>query len=259
VNERLSPAILQDVANDLGIAPLILERDWVLTEIIFQLALQLGPDLILKGGQALRHVYGSARFSKDADYVAMRRLEFDELRASLHIRYPTLHLPTEPAGRTRFGIKVDRIGYVGPMRIPGTVELEISFREQAQLPPQVLPFLSPFRDPFPVTVLHLHEIVAEKMRALYQRGNPRDLYDLWFILIKLAARIDPATVAGLIPIKFRLVSGGWRKQQLYDNIEANSGTWDDAFRLLVVDPPAFEETLVAVQRALRPVVSKVSG
>ena len=51
VTERpTAPAILQDLADDIGVAPLVLERDWVLTEIIYQLAHQLGPDLILKGG-----------------------------------------------------------------------------------------------------------------------------------------------------------------------------------------------------------------
>lgn len=36
VSEPLSPTTLQDLADDLGIDPLVLERDWVLTEIIFQ-------------------------------------------------------------------------------------------------------------------------------------------------------------------------------------------------------------------------------
>ena len=145
------------------------------------------------------------------------------------------------------------ISYTGPLRIPGTVEVEVSFREQAHLPPRSRQFLSPFRDPFPVTVLDLHEMVAEKIRALYQRGNPRDLYDLWFVLAKRAIPLDPATVAAMIPTKFRLVSGGWRRQHLYDAIEAQRRAWDDAFRSLVLDPPAFEEALVAVQHGLRPI------
>jgi predicted nucleotidyltransferase component of viral defense system len=259
VNSRFSPALLQDLAEDLGVPPVILERDWVLTEIVFHLGEQLGSDLILKGGQALRHVFGSDRFSKDVDYVAQRRLEFDELRASLQIRYPSLRLPTASAGRTRFGLKLEGISYSGPLRIPGSVEVEVSFREQAELPPQILPYLSPFRDPFPVHVLDLHEIVSEKIRALFQRGNPRDLYDLWFIFVKVILAVDAATVARLIPIKFRLVSGGWRKHQLYENIEANRSTWESAFRSLITDPPGYEEALVAVQRALRPIITRVRG
>ncbi len=80
-----NPAALQEMAEELDIEPLVLERDWVLTEIIHHLAQQpVGQDLVLKGGQALRHVYGSERFSKDVDYVARRRVEFAELRDLAH-------------------------------------------------------------------------------------------------------------------------------------------------------------------------------
>lgn len=44
------------------------------------LARASGSDLVLKGGQALRHVYGSARFSKDVDYAARRRFDYSDLR-----------------------------------------------------------------------------------------------------------------------------------------------------------------------------------
>lgn len=57
MTQPINPATLQEMAEDLGIDPLALERDWVLTEIIHHLAQQpLGQELVLKGGQALRHV-----------------------------------------------------------------------------------------------------------------------------------------------------------------------------------------------------------
>ena len=45
---------------------------------------------------------------------------------------------------------------------------------------------------------------------MYQRGNPRDLYDLWFISTGLAAGVDTDAVAQRIPGTFRttLVRGG---------------------------------------------------
>ena len=97
MTQPINPATLQEMAEDLGVDPLALERDWVLTEIIYHLAQQpLGRDLVLKGGQALRHVYGSERFSKDVDYVARRRVDFADLRALLSMRYPRLRPLTSP-------------------------------------------------------------------------------------------------------------------------------------------------------------------
>lgn len=257
---KINPAALQEVAADLGIDPLVLERDWVLTEIIYHLAQQsVGQDLVLKGGQALRHVYGSERFSKDADYVARRRIEFEELRELLDIRYPALQPPASPAGRTKFGLKIDPIHYTGPLKVRGTVEVEVSFREEVQRETQTMRFVSPFREPFTVAVMDLHEMVSEKIRALYQRGNPRDLYDLWFIFSKVYASIDDDTVAQLVPLKFQLVSKGWKRQELYTNIRANEAAWNDALTALVADPPEFDDALSVVERALRPIINKIKG
>lgn len=178
MTRAVNPAILQETAEAMGVDLLFLERDWVLTEIIFHLAQRPEYRLVLKGGRALRHIYGSSRLSKDVDYASSQRLDFDVLRQYLSIRYPRLRLPTQPAGPTKYGLTVRPIAYIGPLNVPGTVEVEISYRENVALDPRPLLYHSPFRDPFPVTVMDLHEMVAEKVRALYQRGNPRDLYDL---------------------------------------------------------------------------------
>lgn len=112
---RINPATLQEMAEEIGVDPLVLERDWVLTEIVYHLARQpVGQDLVLKGGQALRHVYGSGRFSKDVDDVARRRVDFAELRDLLTIRYPTLKPPVVPPLSTTFGLKIDPISYTAP-------------------------------------------------------------------------------------------------------------------------------------------------
>jgi len=260
MSRRVNPATLQEMAEEVGVEPLVLERDWVLTEIIYHLAQQtVGQDLVLKGGQALRHVYGSGRFSKDVDYVARRRVEFAELRDLLTIRYPTLRPPTTPPTSTKFGLKIDPITYTGPLRAPGTVEVEVSFHEDVQLPVRHMEYISPFREPFPVAVMDLHEMVAEKVRAMVQRGNPRDLYDLWFIFSQIDAQIVGETVARLIPLKFAppLVSRGWKKHALYTNIKTKEAEWDTALRALVVDPPPFDDAMDVVEKALRPIVNKV--
>src|SRR5690242_7547857 len=97
----VNAALLRELAQQYGVDPVYLEKDFVLTEIIYAYA--TGPyrdQLILKGGQALRHIHGSPRLSKDVDYVATRRIEFTALMDVLDIRYPRLQLPDEPAGRT---------------------------------------------------------------------------------------------------------------------------------------------------------------
>jgi len=44
---RMNPATLQELAENAGVDPLVLERDWVLTEIIYHLTRQpVGQDLV---------------------------------------------------------------------------------------------------------------------------------------------------------------------------------------------------------------------
>lgn len=260
MTQPLNPATLQELAEEIGVDPLVLERDWVLTEIVYHLVQQpVGQDLVLKGGQALRHVYGSDRFSKDVDYVARRRVDFADLRDLLTIRYPRLRPPVTPPQSTRFGLKIDPIAYSGPLRVPGSVEVEVSFREDIQRPDRTMDYISPFREPFPVAVMDLHEMIAEKVRAMVQRGNPRDLYDLWFIFSRVGSPISAEIVAQLIPLKFTppLVSKGWRPQDLYTRIRTMEHEWTSALTVLVAEPPTFDEALDVVETALRPIVHKV--
>lgn len=56
---------------------------------------------------------------------------------------------------------------------------------------------------FPVPVMQLDEIVAEKLRALAQRDRPTDLSDLAMVLGRDS--IDERRVRRLVALKFELV------------------------------------------------------
>ncbi|MBI3971546.1 MAG: nucleotidyl transferase AbiEii/AbiGii toxin family protein [Chloroflexi bacterium] len=250
----VNAALLRDLAEQHGVDAVYLEKDFVLTEIIHAYAAgPYGDALVLKGGQALRHIYGSPRFSKDVDYIARRRIEFADLMDALNIRYPRLQLPVEPAGRTSSGLHIEPVEYRGPLGQLDNVEIEVSFRRDLALEPQRVTYRSLLREPFDVLVMDLNEMVAEKLRAMYQRGNPRDLYDLWFIFTRLAGSVDAGTVARLVPGKFRppLVRGGWDRSRLFARMDEERHTWDDALDALAPDHPTFGEARATVERATR--------
>src|SRR5207248_1706136 len=202
--EGVNRFTLQALADELGIQVAYVEKDFVLTQVVYHYAhSDLADEFILKGGQALRHIYRSPRLSKDVDFVAKRRIEFDDLPTLMDIRYPRLHMPERPVGRTRRGFKLDPIEYRSISTGGGqdNIAIEISFRDDLVLPADVKSFDGHFIEPFPVQVMNVNEMVAEKCRALYQRGNPRDLYDLWYLFGAAGpvAEIDPAQVTELIP------------------------------------------------------------
>jgi predicted nucleotidyltransferase component of viral defense system len=253
LNHRVNYQFLVELAEEIGIEPVYLEKDFVLTEIIRAYAQGIHRDvLVLKGGQALRHIYGSPRLSKDVDFVAKHRIEFDTLRDSLKIRYPKIDFPDAPTGRTSRGYLIRPISYRGPIGIRDSVEMEISFRGDLVLGPDNAVYESPFCEPFSVLVMKIEEMICEKMRALYQRGNPRDLYDLWFVFTHANIVVETEPIVNMIEHKFRppFVAGGWDRSRLYDLISQHEGDWEHTLRAQTPDFPGFDDALSVVQKAL---------
>jgi predicted nucleotidyltransferase component of viral defense system len=166
--------------------------------------------ICFKGGNSLRKIFAirPARFSRDLDFVDMsyiqsaqasvspediyaRVLEHLDKRTYHDIQWlinsvsnedlfdaNTLHMdvyffiydhkPTEDWHKNKHNI----------------LGLECSFRRPILLPPQLMPLRveSWFKhlefSPGAVPVLQLEEAMAEKIRAAFQRTNPRDIYDL---------------------------------------------------------------------------------
>ena len=138
----INAALLRELATQHAVDPVYLEKDFILTEIIHAYATgPYGDELVLKGGQALRHIHGSPRFSKDVDYVARRRIEFVALMEALDIKYPRLQLPGEPAGRTSSGFHIEPVAYRGPLGQLDHVEYrgELPFRSGVGAAARALP------------------------------------------------------------------------------------------------------------------------
>lgn len=90
------------------------------------------------------------------------------------------------------------------------------------------------------------------MRALYQRPKPGDLYDLYFIFTQPALTYHPEVINDLVPVKFKLVAGGWRRVDLFQHTEEIAALWDA--HLTGVAPgecPAVADAVDLVSRKLR--------
>ena len=138
----------------------------------------------------------------------------------------------------------------------GTAKLEVSVREDL-----VFAVRDAFFDvsalgiaPFVVSAVAEVELVAEKLRALVQRAQPRDLFDLRLYLVESGWHLDPADLRRAVDAKLALTrhrrwrSGLWRL-----NLEAIERAWAETMESWV-DPsrlPSFNGTLDDVGRRLR--------
>jgi len=172
---------------------LVAERDVVLTYALWSL-IEAGvmDQLAFKGGTCLRKaIFGSAgRFSEDLDFTLDSDLAEDEVLIDIveafnrenHgiVFYLRDYYKTED--ETSFG---GDVSYRHEWNDNGRFRLQVSLRERPTLParwmqlkPQAYFKYLEF-SPFKVRSLEPIEMIAEKIRAAFQRAKVRDLYDLY--------------------------------------------------------------------------------
>lgn len=171
---------------------LVAERDVVLTYALRAL-LDAGvmDHLAFKGGTCLRKlIFGSAgRFSEDLDFTLDTDLSGDDVLMEIVDVFNREHhgitftfaeyYKTED--ETSFG---GEVLYRHAWNDAGRFRLQVSLRERPTLPvvAKVMPHQAYFNhlefELFDVRALETIEMIAEKVRAAFQRVKVRDLYDL---------------------------------------------------------------------------------
>lgn len=157
--------------------------------------------LAFRGGTALNKLYlhPASRYSEDLDFVQLEAGPIgpvlNELRDALD---PWLGEPRWERKVASVKLRYSYEADTTPAR-PMKVKIEINTREHlsalglARLPVSVdNDWYSGRAD---VTTFALDELLATKLRALYQRNKGRDLYDLWRALTQLDT--DAATISAL--------------------------------------------------------------
>lgn len=188
---------LQRFAHESGIRNLeIVEKEVVLTYFL-QLLSERGflADMAFKGGTCIRKTWlgSNGRFSTDVDFTATRQ----EKSADDYV-LQLAEITSQPFHGIQFEIDMgDRGWYEADDGVSwgvlpnyrhalsnGVLKLQVSNRETPTLLSDSRPQLEisyfkllPFK-PADLSCLRIEEILAEKIRATYQRNKPRDIWDL---------------------------------------------------------------------------------
>lgn len=181
-----------------GLREDVVEKDYVLGWMAWGIGLdpELSVRWAFKGGTCLKKCYlETYRFSEDLDFTvlpgppmgepavtgALTRVLARVGEASgidFAVRPPALRL--RPDGRSLEG----RVYYRGPRAAPdaASIKIDLSLAEAVVRPPVLRPISHPYPDGLPEPALircySFEEVFAEKLRAMGERGRPRDLYDI---------------------------------------------------------------------------------
>jgi predicted nucleotidyltransferase component of viral defense system len=162
---------------------------------------ELAEALAFRGGTALYklHLRPPARYSEDIDLVQVRPepigATLDRLKAVLD---PWLGEPRRDQKEGRVNL-VYRMRAEGPAALPMRLKVEINTREHFDVAGHALSSFEVrsrwFTGQALIRTFTLDELLATKLRALYQRKKGRDLFDLWYAL--KSGQVDAHQVVAL--------------------------------------------------------------
>ncbi len=222
---------------------LVAELDIVLTYALRALADGgVMRHLAFKGGTCLRKtVFGSTgRFSEDLDFTLDSELPVDDVLIQLVETFNCEHYGIvfeldeyyKTEDDTSFG---GNVRYRHDWNETGRFRLQVSLRERptldaarrAMMTQAYFPFLE--FEPFDLRSLETIEMVAEKVRAAYQRAKVRDLYDLHCFA---AMPFDGEVVRRLVVLKLWQVQDPFDPDGLFERLEGGRYDWEDLRRLV---------------------------
>lgn len=183
---------LRRLSVETGVPVGIVEKDLAITCALYAISRRkLRDHLVFKGGTAIKKIYHpGARFSEDLDFTAIN-LKEEEAATQLEslndaeinsITFMEVH----EDGTTHRGTRY-RLPYIGPLNHGNSIRLDLSFRDDVILPQEERTVQSGFSEDLTsrVKALDFLELMAEKLRAMMTRENPRDYYDAWAHLPKI--------------------------------------------------------------------------
>ncbi len=150
--------------------------------------------LYFKGGTAIRFLLNSFRFSEDLDFTSIISKEETEKFMKKIFDFFLKNSPSSIEIKKekvweKFGdvsLKYRFLFLPRNSKQKASIRIDISLREKPVT--REITVLTPFDypiSPYPLVVhLSAKEMLAEKIRALFIRGKPRDLFDVWFLLTK---------------------------------------------------------------------------
>jgi predicted nucleotidyltransferase component of viral defense system len=253
------------IAHEDGVGQRVIENDYVLSWVLIAIAeSDLRDHVGFKGGTALKKVYFTEyRYSEDLDFTLVRNLNHAELLGLVQQSLPFL------LNEANLRVQVERddlsphessrieLAYVGPLQAQmGSRQLTMDFTRNELLvnEPTGGELKAPYSD-YPRDVrlqtYTINEILAEKLCALMGRTEPRDLYDLCWVLE--TCEIDPVFLShDFVEKAAHKGHDAARVDEVLLGKEAKlRSQWENRLGQQVPELLEFDEVIRAVRRHIR--------
>ncbi len=180
-------------ARELGVPVSTIESDYAQNWLLKYLS---SENMILKGGTGIRKVYiENYRFSDDLDFTLKKSINPAGLEEHIKNSITRAHeesginfqqnfeiVPCESGFTVKVYFNIARRGGL-PLKIK--LDITLPEKEDILLPVEKRNIIHLFSDECNafIPAYNLDEILAEKIRTLFERTRPRDLFDVWFFVV----------------------------------------------------------------------------
>ncbi|PIN83856.1 hypothetical protein COV61_01880, partial [Candidatus Micrarchaeota archaeon CG11_big_fil_rev_8_21_14_0_20_47_5] len=132
---------------------------------------------------------------------------------------------------------IEGVLFDGSSRSKCSVRFDLSLRKDLLMPAQALAIKPIYSDmlSYVLSIMQLEEIAAEKIRAIWQRNQVRDVYDLHFLLQK-GANLEPEIVRQKMALCKEIPDWG----DIRKKINQQAKSWN-SLDMLTKNKPAWEE------------------
>jgi predicted nucleotidyltransferase component of viral defense system len=240
---------VQRYSNESGLRDIMIAEKEVILTFLLQLLSERGilNRLAFKGGTCLRKMFlgTQGRFSTDLDFTGIEEHDHEEvILAMMEAFEQPFHgiqfaIPDEGYYETQDGLSWGvNPTYAHEWNASGVseIKLQISRRETPTLPTEQRAqiFQSYFRflpfAPADIVCLALPEMLAEKIRACYQRNKARDIYDLGMFATR---PLNQPLIRRLVVLKLWQARDTFDPARLMQKFEDGwDFDWDDLRQLL---------------------------
>jgi len=246
----------------------VIERDYVLAWLLNGLAEHpLREVLAFKGGTALRRCwFPHYRFSEDLDFTLIQPLPLDKILDGLREIFARIYSSTglkieydRPDRHSHQNSHTFYLRYEGPLPTANDVKVDITINEILCYPLQDRPIMRVYKDfdDLPegrsLRVYAIQEIIVEKLLALSDsaRNEPRDLYDLWYLLQSDDFLIAEMQSELALKLRFRQREIAGLAEAIKEKEKRLEKLWQNRLAHQMDQLPPFAEVFRFLQRALR--------
>ncbi len=258
----IKPGEIQKKANAEGVRDTQIEKDYILSWILWGISKhnELSKNLVFKGGTVLKKVYfEDYRFSEDLDFTLIDdqsnnqlKIWFNEIfeliKEETNIPLEIIDQNDHEDGGMNFYIQ-----YVGPLGGFGAnkkVKVDISRSEDLvfETVNQEVFLAYSDQEDYKLLCYCLEEVLVEKLRSTIQRMQPRDFYDIWYLLEVHGMDIDFYIPEYKIKCESKDVDPSTFHSNLKKRINQYKGRWEKSMNDQIKDLPEFDTVLRELNR-----------